>query len=83
MGNIAICDGWLLENRDLELFDISEEEVGDQLLSDGLVLFKDPKPLEEIAEKIKKKYLNEFCLGCLKRLKNNENSPKPTKPLRK
>jgi len=67
MGNIAICDGWMLENKDLELFDISEEEVKDQLLADGLVLFKDPKPLEQIAKKIMEKYPNGFCLGCLRR----------------
>ncbi len=74
MGNFTVCSGWLLENKDLELFDISEEEVKDQLLSDGIVLFKSPEPLERIAKKIMEKYPNGFCLECLRKMKNNNNN---------
>jgi len=67
MGNLCICDGWLLELSDLELFDIKDDElIKDRLFADGILIFKNKEPLEKIQELITNKQPDGFCLGCLR-----------------
>jgi len=82
IGNLCVCDGWFLEHGDLQKLGIEEHGlIEGALLADGVLLFKDKAPLERIAELIRQKYPNGFCLGCLKKSAKTQSAP--TNPIPK
>jgi hypothetical protein len=78
MGNLCVCDGWFLERGDLQKLGIEEDGlIEGALLTDGVLLFEDRAPLERIAELIRQRYPNGFCLGCLRKSAKTPANPAP------
>lgn len=76
-GNIAICDAWVLEESDIEL--LLGKEVYESLWDadvhgiagefSGVFLTRKREKAEKIAQLIRERYPEGFCLGCLRNMR--------------
>ena len=73
-GNIAICDAWILEESDVELLVGKEayKELWDSNVYgvagefSGVFLTREKEKAEKIAQLIRERHPEGFCLGCLR-----------------
>ena len=73
-GNFAICDAWILEESDVELLlgreaykDLWEPNVyGVAGEFSGVFLTREKEKAEKIAQLIRERHPEGFCLGCLR-----------------
>ena len=73
-GNIAICDAWILEESDIKLLLGNEvyEDLWDSNVHgiagefSGVFLTRKKEKAEKIAQLIRERYPEGFCLGCLR-----------------